>query len=156
MNLHRYARVSLVVAFFVIVLKFTAYWLTGSVSLLSDALESIVNILGASATMWALAVSEMPPDDEHAHGHDKAEYFSSGFEGALVLIAAIVIIVTAVERLITPEPVTMDTRALALVIGTSLINYFAARWLMRAAKAHDSIALEADSHHLMGDVLTSV
>lgn len=156
MNLHRYARVSLVVAFFVIVLKFTAYWLTGSVSLLSDALESIVNILGASATMWALAVSEMPPDDEHAHGHDKAEYFSSGFEGALVLIAAIVIIVTAVERLITPEPVTMDTRALALVIGTSLINYFAARWLMRAAKAHDSIALEADSHHLMSDVLTSV
>lgn len=156
MNLHRYARVSLFVAFVVIVLKIAAYQLTQSVSLLSDALESVVNILGASATMWALSVSEMPPDDEHAHGHDKAEYFSSGFEGALVLIAAVVIIVTAGYRIVVPEPVTLDPLALALAVGTSLINFLAARWLMRAAKQHDSIALEADAEHLMSDVVTSI
>jgi cation diffusion facilitator family transporter len=156
MNLHRYARVSLIVAFVVIVLKIAAYWLTNSQSLLSDALESVVNILGASATMWALAVSEMPPDDEHAHGHDKAEYFSSGFEGALVLVAAVVIIATAGYRIVFPEAVTFNGIAIGLAIGTSVINYGAARWLMRAAKQHDSIALEADSHHLMSDVITSI
>ena len=156
MNLRRYAWISLLVAFVVIFLKIAAYILTDSVSLLSDALESVVNILGASATMWALAVSEQPPDDEHAHGHDKAEYFSSGFEGALVLVAAIVIISTAIVRFVHPQEIDASPYGIALALGTSGINFILARWLLRAAKQHDSMALEADARHLMSDVVTSI
>ncbi|MFM2309374.1 MAG: hypothetical protein RLY87_1495 [Chloroflexota bacterium] len=156
MQLRRYAWISLFVAFVVIFLKIAAYYLTGSVSLLSDALESVVNVLGASATMWALAVSELPPDDDHAHGHDKAEYFSSGFEGALVLVAAVVIIVTSLQRFIEPQPIDASPIGIAIALGTSVINYVLARWLLRAAKQHDSTALEADAHHIMSDVVTSI
>lgn len=156
MHLRRYAWISLLVAFIVIFLKIAAYLVTNSVSLLSDALESVVNILGASATMWALAVSRQPPDDDHAHGHDKAEYFSSGFEGALVFIAAIVIIVTSVQRFMDPIHIDATGIGISLALGTSVINFVLARWLLQAAKTHDSIALEADAHHIMSDVVTSI
>ncbi len=156
MQLRRYAWISLLVAVGVIVLKVSAYLLTNSISLLSDALESIVNVLGATAAMWALAVAERPPDDEHAYGHDKAEFFSSGFEGALIMMAAIGISGTAIWRLIYPAQVDVDVIGISLAIATSLINFALARWLFSAAKKHESIALEADAHHLMSDVITSI
>ncbi|MFM7678793.1 MAG: cation diffusion facilitator family transporter [Roseiflexaceae bacterium] len=156
MELRRYAWISLAVAIFMIVAKTLAYRLTGSVSLLSDAIESIVNALGATAAIWALSLSARPPDDIHAHGHDKAEYFSSGFEGALIVVAAIGIIYNAIDYLITPQPITAAAVGIAINLVTTVINYVLAKWLMVAAKKHDSIALEADSHHLMSDVVSSI
>lgn len=156
MELRRYAWISLAVAIFMIIAKTLAYRLTGSVSLLSDAIESIVNALGATAAIWALSLSARPPDDIHAHGHDKAEYFSSGFEGALIVVAAIGIIYNAVDHLITPQPITAATTGIAINLVTTVVNYVLAKWLMVAAKKHDSIALEADSHHLMSDVVSSI
>ena len=155
MELRKYAWISLAVAFFMIAAKTAAYRLTGSVSLLSDAIESIVNALGASAAIWALSLSARPPDDEHAYGHDKAEYFSSGFEGALIVMAAVGIIYTSVIRLLNPEPVTASYIGIGLALGTSAINYILAQWIKKAAIANDSIALEADAHHLMSDVISS-
>jgi cation diffusion facilitator family transporter len=156
MGLRKYAWISLAVAFLMIAAKTAAYRLTGSVSLLSDAIESIVNALGASAAIWALSLSAQPPDDEHAYGHDKAEYFSSGFEGALIVMAAIGIIYTSVIRLFNPEPVTASYIGIGLALGTSAVNYILAKWLKKAAITNNSIALEADSHHLMSDVISSV
>lgn len=156
MQLRRYAWISLIVAVGVIALKVSAYLLTNSISLLSDALESIVNVLGATAAMWALAVAERPPDDDHAYGHDKAEFFSSGFEGALIMMAAIGISGTALWRLVHPAPIQVDPLGIGLAVTTSVINFALARWLFIAAKKHESIALEADAHHLMSDVLTSI
>ena len=156
MGLRKYAWISLAVAFLMIAAKTAAYRLTGSVSLLSDAIESIVNALGASAAIWALSLSARPPDDEHAYGHDKAEYFSSGFEGALIVMAAVGIIYTSVIRLFNPEPVTASYIGIGLALGTSAVNYILAKWLKKAAIANNSIALEADSHHLMSDVISSI
>lgn len=156
MNLRRYAWISLIVAVVVIFLKLSAYAITGSVSLLSDALESIVNVVGASAAIWALAISAQPPDEEHAYGHDKAEFFSSGFEGGLIIVAAVGIIYTASERLVNPAPITDTGIGIALALFTSFINYLLAQWLFRAARQHESIALEADAHHLISDVITSI
>lgn len=156
MQLRRYAWISLIVAVGVIFLKVSAYLLTNSISLLSDALESIVNVLGATAAMWALAVAEQPPDDEHAYGHDKAEFFSSGFEGALIMVAAFGISGSAIWRLINPSDVDVDAIGIGLAVLTSVINFALARWLFQAAKKHESIALEADAHHLMSDVITSI
>ncbi|MFZ9857533.1 MAG: cation diffusion facilitator family transporter [Roseiflexaceae bacterium] len=156
MQLRRYAWISLVVAIGVIFLKISAYVLTNSISLLSDALESIVNVLGATAAMWALAVAERPPDDEHAYGHDKAEFFSSGFEGALIMVAAFGISGSAIWRLFNPAELDVDIFGIGLAVLTSVINFALARWLFQAAKKHESIALEADAHHLMSDVITSI
>lgn len=156
MQLRRYAWISLVVAVGVIFLKICAYLLTNSISLLSDALESIVNVLGATAAMWALSVAERPPDDEHAYGHDKAEFFSSGFEGALIMVAAFGISGSAIWRLIHPSELDVDLIGIGLAVLTSVINFALARWLFQAAKKHESIALEADAHHLMSDVITSI
>lgn len=156
MGLRKYAWISLAVAIFMIIAKTAAYRLTGSVSLLSDAIESIVNALGATAAIWALSLSARPPDDIHAHGHDKAEYFSSGFEGALIMMAAIGIIYNAVDHLFTPQPITAAASGIAINLVTTVVNYVLARWLMVAAKQHDSIALEADAHHLMSDVISSI
>ncbi len=156
MQLRRYAWISFIVALGVIALKLCAYLFTNSISLLSDALESIVNVLGATAAIWALSIAARPPDDEHAYGHDKAEFFSSGFEGALILMAAIVISATAIWRLIYPSDVEVDALGIGLALLTSAINFVLARWLFDAAKVHESIALEADAHHLMSDVVTSV
>lgn len=156
MELRKYAWISLAVAIFMIITKTAAYRLTGSVSLLSDAIESIVNALGATAAIWALSLSARPPDDLHAHGHDKAEYFSSGFEGALIMMAAIGIIYNAIAYLIVPQPITAAASGIALNLITTVVNYILAKWLMVAAKRHDSIALEADAHHLMSDVVSSL
>lgn len=115
-----------------------------------------MNLVAAIVALRALAVAARPADEEHAYGHTKAEYFSSGFEGALVLVAAVLIVGTAVGRLLTPVPLTRLGTGLVLSVVASVINLGVARVLFRAAREHTSIALEADAHHLMTDVWTSV
>lgn len=122
---------------------------------MSDALESLVNLVAAVVALRALSVASRPADEEHAYGHTKAEYFSSGFEGALVLVAALVIAATSIPRLFSPVPLTDVGLGLAISLVASMINLLVARVLFRAARDHDSIALEADAHHLMTDVWTS-
>lgn len=155
-KLTRYAWLSVAAAIATIGLKGGAYVLTDSVGLLSDALESVVNLVAAVVALRALAVASRPADEEHAYGHTKAEYFSSGFEGALVLVAAVVIGATAIDRLLSPVALQRVGLGLAVSAAASVINLLVARVLFRAARAHDSIALEADAHHLMTDVWTSV
>lgn len=155
-KLTRYAWLSIAAALATIGLKGGAYLLTDSVGLLSDALESGVNLVAAVVALRALAVASRPADDEHAYGHTKAEYFSSGFEGGLVLVAALVITGSAVARLLSPEPLQNVGIGLAISLVASVVNFFVARVLFFAAREHDSIALEADAHHLMTDVWTSV
>lgn len=137
-------------------LKFGAYFLTGSVSLLSDAAESSVNLVAALVAFGALTIVARPADREHNFGHDKAEYFSSGVEGALILVAAATIIYTAVKRFLNPAPLTDLGLGLAISLIASGINFGVSRFMLRKAKQYDSITLEADAHHLMTDVWTSV
>jgi cation diffusion facilitator family transporter len=139
-----------------IALKFSAYILTGSVGLLSDAAESLVNLAAAIFALIALQIASQPPDDEHRFGHDKAEYFSSGAEGILILVAAAVIVYSAVERLLYPEAISQLGWGLGIAVVASGVNIWVARILLRAAQRYDSITLEADAHHLMTDVWTSV
>jgi cation diffusion facilitator family transporter len=154
--LTRFALLSLVAAIATIALKLVAWYVTGSVGLLSDALESIVNVVAAAATLWLLYLSARPPDDRHAFGYSKAEYFASAFEGALILVAASLIAWAAIERLLHPQPIErIGMGIVASVIATG-INLGVARVLLGAARRHHSIALEADAHHLMTDVWTSV
>ncbi len=152
----RYLWLSLAAAVATIALKVTAALVTDSVGLLSDALESFVNLAGAGFALWMLIVSRRPPDPEHPFGHGKAEYFSSGFEGLLIFGAAVAIGWSAVGRLLDPIP--LEALGLGLVLATlaSLVNLFVARALARAAKRHRSVALDADARHLMTDVWTSV
>lgn len=137
-------------------LKTFAYFLTGSIGLLSDALESLVNLAGALMALAMLTVAARPADEDHTYGHSKAEYFSSGVEGTLILIAAVSIIATAIPRLITPKPLEQVGLGLTVSVGASLINLIAAIVLLRAGKKHSSITLQANAHHLMTDVWTSV
>jgi cation diffusion facilitator family transporter len=155
-SLLRFAWLSILAAVVTIGLKGGAYLLTGSVGLLSDALESLVNLVAAVAALVALAFATRPPDEEHAYGHDKAEYFSSGFEGALILAAAVGIALAAVERLLHPQPLGAVGPALAVSALASLVNFAVARVLRRAGREHGSITLEADAEHLMADVWTSI
>lgn len=155
-KLTRYAWLSVLAALVTIGLKGGAYILTDSVGLLSDALESVVNLLAAVVALRALAIASRPADEEHAYGHTKAEYFSSGFEGALVLVAALVIGITAVDRLLNPVPLGQVGLGIAISLVASAVNFLVARVLFRAAAEYDSIALEADAHHLMTDVWTSI
>lgn len=152
----RFAWLSITAAVLTIGIKFAAYLLTGSVGLLSDALESLVNLATAVLTLVMLGVAARPPDDDHAYGHGKAEYFASGAEGAMIVIAAISIIGSAVPRLFDPQPIGQVGLGLALSLVASAINYGVARVLRRASRQHGSIALEGEAHHLMTDVLTSV
>lgn len=154
-DLTRYAWLSVAAAVLTIALKATAYGLTGSVGLLSDALESLVNLVAAGVMLVVLRIAAAPPDAEHEFGHGKAEYFSSGLEGALVFVAAIAIVASAVPRLISPMP--LDDVGLGLVVSAvaSGVNLFVALRLRAAARKHKSISLEADAHHLMTDVWTS-
>jgi cation diffusion facilitator family transporter len=154
-SLTRFAWLSIAAAFLTIGLKTTAYLLTGSVGLLSDAVESLVNLVGALMALAMLTVAAQPADDDHTYGHSKAEYFSSGVEGTLILVAAISIAVTAVQRLLDPRPLEQIGIGMALSIVASLINLFVARVLFRAGKLNRSITLEASSQHLMTDVWTS-
>jgi cation diffusion facilitator family transporter len=154
-SLTRYAWLSIAAALATILLKGLAWWLTGSVGLLSDALESFVNLAGAIVTLLMLGVAALPEDDNHAFGHTKAEYFASGFEGVLILLAAAAIAVAATNRLIHPQPLQQVGAGLAVSVVASLINFGVARVLLRAGRRYHSIALEADAHHLMTDVWTS-
>ncbi|MCP5231550.1 MAG: cation transporter [Zoogloeaceae bacterium] len=152
----RFMQLSIAAAIATIALKMLAWWLTGSVGLLSDAMESFVNLAGASFALWMISVARTPADDEHPFGHGKAEYFSSGFEGLLILGAAVAIIFTAVDRLLNPQPLEALDIGLAFSLVSTMINFGVAQTLRRAAVRHRSIALEADARHLMTDVWTSV
>lgn len=137
-------------------LKLTAYQVTGSVGLLSDALESTVNLLAAIVAFWALSVAAMPPDLEHPFGHSKAEYFSSGLESAFILVAALGIIIAAVDRLFNPQPLTQINLGVLLALVATVINGGVAWILLRAGQRLNSITLRADAYHLLTDVWTSV
>lgn len=154
-SLTRFAWLSIAAAVVTIALKAGAYFLTGSVGLLSDALESIVNLVGALVALVMLTIAARPADEDHAFGHSKAEYFSSGVEGALILVAAASIIVSAIPRLIAPKPIEQVGLGLGVSVVASLINFLVARVLLRASRKHHSITLEADARHLMTDVWTS-
>ncbi|MFO1314932.1 MAG: cation diffusion facilitator family transporter [Burkholderiales bacterium] len=155
-HLTRFALLSIAAAIATISLKTIAWYVTGSVGLLSDALESIVNLVAAIATLWLLTLSARPPDDQYTYGYSKAEYFSSAFEGALILVAAVAIAWTAVERLLQPRALEQVGIGLAVSVVATVVNLVVARLLLSAARRHNSIALEADAHHLMTDVWTSV
>ncbi len=155
-NLTRFAWLSIAAALATIGLKFAAFWLTGSVGLLSDALESLVNLVAAVLTLVMLTIAAKPPDEAYSYGYGKAEYFASGVEGALILVAALAIGWAAVGRLLAPQPLAEAWLGLALSTAASLINLVVARVLLGAARRSGSIALEADAHHLMTDVWTSV
>lgn len=155
-SLTRFAWLSIGAALLTISLKAAAYYLTGSVSLLSDALEAVVNLVGALMALTMLTIAVRPADEEHAYGHSKAEYFSSGVEGTLILVAAISIIVTAIPRLISPQPLEQVGLGLAVSIMAAAINLAVALVLMKVGKRHQSISLEANAHHLLTDVWTTV
>ena len=154
-NLTRFAWLSIAAAITTIGLKTAAWWLTGSVGLLSDAAESVVNLMAAVMTLMMLTVAARPPDEDHEWGHSKAEYFASAVEGGLILVAAVAIAWTGVDRLLHPKPIEQAGLGLAISTGASLVNFVVARILFRAGRQHHSIALEADAHHLMTDVWTS-
>lgn len=151
-----YAMLSIGAAILTITLKFGAYFLTGSVGLFSDAAESVVNLIAALVALWALTLAARPPDEEHAFGHSKAEYFSSGLEGALILIAAASIGIAAWDRLLNPQPLEQVGLGLLLTLISTAINGGVALILLRAGIRLRSITLRADAHHLLTDVWTSV
>lgn len=150
-----YAWLSIAAAVFTIALKLIAYFLTNSVGLLSDAMESFINLAGALMALWMLTIALRPADDDHTYGHSKAEYFSSGIEGILIFIAAIFIGFASVERFFNPKPIEQVGLGLLVSIGASLINLVVSLILFKAAKRYNSITLEADAKHLMTDVWTS-
>ncbi len=155
-NLTRFAWLSIAAAIITIALKSAAYWFTGSVGLLSDALESLINLAAAIVALFTLKIAASPADEDHAFGHDKAEYFSSGIEGTLIFIAALSIAYTAIQRLFAPQP--LEQLGIGLVISgiATVVNLLVALVLLKAGKKHHSIILEADGHHLMTDVWTSI
>lgn len=154
--LTRFAWLSIAAAILTIGLKTVAYLLTGSVGFLSDAVESFVNLVGALMALAMLTIAARPADEDHAYGHSKAEYFSSGVEGSLILIAAVSIGVAAVQRLMYPKPLEQIGLGMGVSVAASLVNLFVALILSKAAKRHDSITLKANAYHLLTDVWTSV
>jgi len=155
-SLTRFAWLSIAAAIATISLKSGAYILTGSVGLLSDAVESIVNLLGGLMALWMLSIAARPADLIHTYGHSKAEYFASATEGILILLAAASIAFAAIQRLIHPQDLEKVGWGLAVSVTASLVNFFIARILLKAGRKYNSITLEADSVHLMTDVWTSV
>ena len=154
-SINRYAWLSIFTALATILLKTVAWWLTDSVGLLSDALESVVNLAGAMMALAMISLAEQPADEVHAYGHGKAEYFSAGFEGLLILLAAGGIAVAAVMRLLEPRPIEQIGIGLGVSLGASLLNLITARILHVAGRQHRSLTLEADAQHLLTDVWTS-
>jgi len=154
-NLTRFAWLSIGAAVLTIALKMGAFLLTNSVSLLSDALESLVNLVSAIIALIALHVAARPADEEFSFGYSKVEFFSSGFEGGMILVAAGSIIFTAVPRLIDPQPLEQVGLGLGVSVIASLINLGVSRVLASAGKRNNSITLQADAHHLMTDVITT-
>ena len=151
----RFAWLSIGAAITTITLKSIAYLLTGSVGLLSDTLESFVNLAGAVIALAMLTIASRPADEDHTFGHSKAEYFSSGAEGVLILIAAVSIAVAAIPRILAPQPLEQVWVGLAVSVAASLVNLAVSRSLLQASQRFHSITLEADAHHLMTDVWTS-
>ncbi len=147
--------VSVVVAIVTIALKTLAWWLTDSVGLLSDAMESVVNLASAVFGLMMVTVASRPADEEHPYGHHKAEYFSSGFEGILIVVASLGIVWAASHRFFDPQPIEQVGVGLTLSIISSALNGVLAWVMFRAAKAHRSVALQADAKHLVTDVWTS-
>lgn len=155
-KVERYALLSVGAAVLTISIKLAAWWLTSSVGLLSDALESFVNLAAAVLALWMLRLSAMPPDDAHPFGRTKAEYFASGAEGAFIALAAASIGYAAVPRLLSPQPIETPLVGISLAIVASAVNLATAMVLLGASRRHHSIALEADARHLLTDVWTSV
>lgn len=155
-SLTRFAWLSIAAALFTIGLKTTAWWITGSVGLLSDAMESGVNLIGGLMALAMLTVAERPADEDHPYGHGKAEYFSSGVEGTLILIAAVSIAAAAFDRLVSPKPLEEIGIGLAVSLAASLVNLGVAILLLRVGSKRNSITLEANARHLLTDVWTSV
>ena len=155
-SLKKFAWLSIAAAITTIILKAGSYLLTGSVGLLSDAIESLVNLAGAVMALTMLTIAARPADEGHVYGHSKAEYFSSVTEGILILGAAIGIMTTAIQRLVDPRPLEQLGIGLAVSVVASLINFVVSRILLSEGKKRHSITLEADAHHLMTDVWTSV
>jgi cation diffusion facilitator family transporter len=154
-RLTRFGWLSIATAIATIALKAAAYLLTGSVGLLSDALESGVNLVAAILALVALMVAAQPPDEEHAYGHTKAEYFSSGVEGVLILVAGLMIVAAAIERLIDPQELEQIGIGLGVSLIAGILNLTVALVLLRAGKRYESATLEANANHLLTDVWTS-
>ena len=150
-----YLKLSIVVALATIAMKGAAWWLTGSVSLLSDAMESFVNLAGALFALAMVTVAQRPADSGHQYGHHKAEYFSSAFEGALIFAAALAIIWAAVQRFQAPQPLEAIGLGIALAVVSSVLNGALAAAMLRQARVERSMALEGDARHLFTDVWTS-
>lgn len=155
MQVSGYLKLSVAVALATIALKTAAWWVSGSVGLLSDALESLVNLAGATFALAMVTVAARPPDEDHPYGHHKAEYFSSGFEGVLIVAAALAIIWAAVQRLLHPQPLEALGLGLALSVAASVLNGLLAWSMLKKAREVHSMALEGDARHLFTDVWTS-
>ena len=155
MQVSAYLKLSIAVALATIALKTGAWWVSGSVSLLSDALESLVNLAGAIFALAMVTVAARPADDDHPYGHHKAEYFSSGFEGVLIFVAALAIVVAAVDRLLRPQELEAVGLGLLLSVVSSAMNGALAWSMLKKARSARSMALEADARHLFTDVWTS-
>lgn len=155
-RIRRLAAWSIVIALGVMGLKFVAWWMTGSVALYSDALESIVNVIAATAALWAISVSHKPADQDHQYGHHKAEYFSAVLEGVLIVVAALLIIAEVWRSWQAPAILDQPWQGLAVNGAAAAINCFWALLLIRIGRKDKSPALEADGHHIMTDVVTSV
>lgn len=154
-GLTKFAWLSIATALLTIGLKALAFLLTGSVGLLSDALESTVNLVAAIVALIVLTIAAQPPDEEHAYGHTKVEYFSSGVEGTLILIAALTISLSAINRLLNPQPIEKLGIGIVVSVLAAALNLFVARILLRAGRQYRSVTLQADAHHLMTDVWTT-
>ncbi|TMJ08596.1 MAG: cation transporter [Bacillati bacterium ANGP1] len=152
----RAAAISVGASLGILACKYAAYLITGSVAILSDTVESVVNVVAANVALTSLLVAVQPPDATHQYGHGKAEYISSATEGALIFIAGAWILTTAVQRLLNPVPLRSLDAGLIVLAAATVANYLTARLLMRVSRDADSIALEADARHLQADVLTSV
>jgi len=155
-RLTRFAWISIAAAVFTIALKSAAYGITGSVGLLSDAIESVVNLIGGVMALSMLTVAARPADEDHAYGHSKAEYFSSGVEGGLIVVAAVSISAAAVPRFLAPQPLADIGVGLAISMAATLVNLAVSLLLLRVGRTHNSITLEANAQHLLTDVWTSV
>jgi cation diffusion facilitator family transporter len=155
-SLSKFIWLSILAAVLTIALKTTAYFYTGSIGLLSDALESLINLAAAIIALVLIKIAAQPPDEDHAFGHDKAEYFSSGIEGMLIFFAAFGILYSAVPRLFSPPPLEHIGFGLFISLVATLINLVVGLTLIRAGKNHHSIILEADGRHLLTDVWTSI
>ncbi len=155
-SLKRFLYLSILAALTTILLKFAAYFQTGSMGFFSDALESLVNLFAAIIALILLHLSEKPADEEHEFGHGKAQYFSSALEGALIFIAAFSIIYTSIPKIFNPQPLNNIGAGSLLSVAAAIVNLVVGYILLKKGKKYDSIILEADGKHLIADVLTSI